>query len=127
MAIAVDMASKAGSLDPHKIVASLHASFNFAYKSNPAVPGPLDHPGYFNSFGGAWHLTKYMSEGGECQAICRAIVAILKHVGCPGKAESVVVYADESVGGGKIAIESLHVKKGAGAGLAGWRSSEGVT
>lgn len=118
IAKAIELASKASSLDPHTIVASLHATFPFAYKHNPAVHAPLDHPGYFNKFGGAWYSTKYTIEGGECQAICRAIIGILKHIGCPGKAVSVVVYAEEGTGGGTIAIEALHTTKGTGAGLA---------
>jgi hypothetical protein len=60
-----------------------------------------------------------MGAYGECQAIVRFVRDVIKQVGCPGQAETIVVWADPDVDGGRKALEGPW---GAGTGL---RNKEG--
>jgi len=121
---AVRNAAGAPTTDPHTIVDALFKKFpQYALISSPAVPhgdppGTPDykHATYFNDLGGAWVMADYISETGECQAIVRFVRALIKQMGCPGTAETVVVWEDPDIDGGNTPQEALHGSSG-GAGL----------
>lgn len=107
MMTAVDLASRAGALDPHAIVGWLMGQIpGYTLQRNPAVPAEYAHPTYFNSVGGAWPLADWLRHRAECQAICRFVSAVIKQVGCPGTAEVIVVWADPDIGDGNTAQEA---------------------
>jgi hypothetical protein len=107
MAAATRVIAGAGSNDPHRIVAHLMGLFRgYTLRPNPAVPSQFDHPTYFNSVGGAWPMADHLDKSGECQAIVRFVHAAIKQVGCPGKADLVVVWADPDVAGGTKGLEA---------------------
>ncbi|MFN7935041.1 MAG: hypothetical protein U0R19_17055 [Bryobacteraceae bacterium] len=109
MAKAVELVEEAASLQPHSIVRYLMRLFPFyTLKRDPVVPTELKHPSYFNPKGAAWNMADYLDLGGECQAIVRFVRGILLQVGCPGKAEAVVVWADPNVENGAKALEAPH-------------------
>jgi hypothetical protein len=88
----VELIARAGSNDPHAIVASLMGLVpGYVLIRNGAVPSQFNHPTYFNSSGGAWPIAEYLSYMAECQAICRFVHATIKQIGCPGVASIVVV------------------------------------
>jgi hypothetical protein len=89
------------TLDPHAIVSGLMARFP-AYSLHPSakVPRRFKHPTFFNDEGGAWAMTDYVEESGECQAIVRLIRGILRQLGVPGETQIMVTWADPDVGGG---------------------------
>ncbi|MBS1824893.1 MAG: hypothetical protein JST93_06205 [Acidobacteria bacterium] len=106
---AVTLVQEANSLRPHSIVNYLMKLFPFyELARNPVVPNEIKHPSFFNNKGGSWNMADYMDLGGECQAIVRFVRGILLQVGCPGKAEAVVVWADPNVESGTKALEAPH-------------------
>ena len=110
---AVELVSAANSTNPHRIVAHLMGMFEFyTLKRNPAVPKKYKHPTYFNTHGGAWPMADFIKQTGECQAIVRFVRGVIKQVGCPGKAETVIVWSDPNVSGGKKALENEWEKGG---------------
>lgn len=114
---AVELVAGARSTDPHKIVAHLMAKFEFyTLERDPAVPAKYKHPTYFNHAGGAWPMADFIPQTGECQAIVRFVRGVIKQVGCPGEAVTVVVWSDPNVDGGRKALES---EWGKGGGLSG--------
>jgi hypothetical protein len=101
---ATRLVERVGSNDPHTIVESLMRRFpGYTLKRNPNVPTAYKHPTYFNGVGGAWPIYEHISASAECQAIVRFVKGVIHQVGCPGKAEPVVVYANYNTGD---AIES---------------------
>src|SRR5205807_2197114 len=60
----------------------------------------------FNSAGGAWPMADHMSATGECQAIVRFVRNVIKQVGCPGKTDAVVVWADPDKHEGREVLEA---------------------
>lgn len=105
------------SLQPHAIVRALMARFPYySLRPNPKVPRKFHHPTYFNNQGGAWAMSDYPEESGECQAIVRLVRGILRQIGVPGEARTVLVWADPDVEGGKKAL-SAYWDEDPGAGL----------
>lgn len=93
------------SLRPHSIVRALMAKFPYySLKPSTKVPRQFHHPTYFNAEGGAWAMSDYVEETGECQAIVRLVRGILRQLGVPGEARTLIVWADPEIGGGKKAV-----------------------
>jgi len=104
MSTAVRLVSNTGWDDPHGIVDGLMGLVpGYTLTKNPSVPAHWGHPEYFNSGGGAWALAEYLDKRAECQAICRFVMAVLKHVGCPGEGKVVVVWSDPDIDDGRTA------------------------
>jgi hypothetical protein len=102
---AVEWIGALGTLDPHAIAAGLLARFpDYALRPSPKVPRRYHHPTYFNEEGGAWPMSDYVAESGECQAIVRLIRAMMRQLGVPGEVRTVLVWADPEVEGGKKAL-----------------------
>jgi hypothetical protein len=121
MNTAVRLVQRVGSNDPHTIVASLMSRFRgYTLQRDPSVPREYNHPTYFNGIGGAWPLSEHISAGAECQAIVRFVRGVIHQVGCPGKAEAVVVHANPFNGN---AIENAFGH--AGMSSHGWFSHNG--
>lgn len=98
VAKAVTLVREAESLHPHTIVGYLMDLFPFYTLEREAlVPNELKHPSFFNTKGGAWHMADYLDISGECQAIVRFVRGVLHQVGCPGEAETMVVWADPDI------------------------------
>lgn len=102
---------------PHSIVRALMGKFPY-YSLRPSkkVPRAYHHPTYFNDDGGAWAMSDYVEETGECQAIVRLVRAILRQLGVPGEARTLMVWADPEVQGGKKAV-TAYWDESPGAGL----------
>lgn len=49
-------------------------------------------------------MSDYVEESGECQAIVRLVRAILRQLGVPGEARTLLVWADPDVDGGRKAL-----------------------
>jgi hypothetical protein len=114
---AVELVGATNSVDPHTIVGKLMGLFKgYTLVPNPKVPKQFGHPRYFNNVGGAWPAADFIAERAECQAIVRFIRGVIKQVGCPGTAETIVVWADPDVNQGKTVLEAPHATSG---GLAG--------
>lgn len=95
------------TLDPHAIAAGLMKKFpGYELLPNPKVPKEYKHPTYFNREGGAWPMSEYVKESGECQAIVRLLRAIVWQLGIPGQAETIVVWADPNVENGVRALSA---------------------
>ena len=93
---AVDVIAGTAETDPHKIAEKLQKLFNhYTLTPDGAIPKEYKHPGYLNDKGGAWWLADYLKYAGECQAMVRYMLALMKQVGCPGTIEPVVVWAEE--------------------------------
>jgi hypothetical protein len=108
---------KMDTLEPHAIVRALMGKFPFyALHPSPKVPRRYHHPTYFNDAGGAWPMSDYVGESGECQAIVRLVRAVLRQLGVPGEARVVVVWGDPEVDGGTTAL-SADVEDDPSAGL----------
>jgi len=96
--------------DPHDLVWALNTSvLRYTLTPDPTVPPEFNHPKYFEQKpgpwqGGAWPVIKYREKLAECQAIVRCMRAIILQIGLPDRAEFVVVYAHEQVGGGATAL-----------------------
>lgn len=105
------------TLCPHTIVRALMGKFPF-YALHPSseVPRRYHHPTYFNQEGGAWPMSDYAGESGECQAIVRLVRGILRQLGVPGEARTVLVWGDPEVDGGRTAV-SAYWEDDPGAGL----------
>jgi hypothetical protein len=89
------------TLDPHRIVTGLMAKFaHYALYPSPKVPKEYRHPHYMNAHGGAWPMTEYLEQSGECQAIVRLFRGILWQLGIPGDSKVIVFWADPNVDGG---------------------------
>jgi hypothetical protein len=95
------------TVDPHAIVSALMARFPY-YSLHPStkVPRQFKHPSFFNEEGGAWVMTDYVGESGECQAIVRLVRGILRQLGVPGVTQVMVTWADPDVGGGATPIHA---------------------
>jgi hypothetical protein len=114
---AVSWVAPLDTLDPHAIVRALMSKFPFyILHPSPKVPREFRHPTYFNEIGGAWAMSDYVAESGECQAIVRLVRGILRQLGIPGETGIVVVWADPKVNGGKTAL-SADWEKNPAAGL----------
>jgi len=104
----VKLVADTGTREPHAIARALHKklAFKYALIRDKAISDPsVDHPRYFNvDRGGAWDLLNYIRSYGECQAEARAILAVMKQVGCPGRGRDVYVYADPSVDNGSTGL-----------------------
>ncbi len=99
---AVSWIAPLGTLDPHTIVGSLMAMFpSYTLQPSPRVPRQYRHPTYVNEEGGAWAMSDYPEETGECQAIVRLIRGMLRQTGIPGQTRVIVVWGDPRVGGGR--------------------------
>jgi len=95
MNAAVRLVERVRSNDPHTIVKSLMSRFRgYTLERNDQVPREYSHPTYFNDVGGAWPIAENIGATGECQAIVRFVRNVIHQVGCPGKAEAVVVFAN---------------------------------
>jgi hypothetical protein len=104
---AVEWVAPLNTLDPHEIAAGLMKKFpGYELLPSPKVPKQYKHPTYFNREGGAWAMSEYAEEGGECQAIVRLMRAIFWQLGIPGETESIAVWADPNVEGGERAISA---------------------
>jgi hypothetical protein len=104
---AVEWVRTIHTLEPHAIVRALMGKFPFyALHPSPKVPRRYHHPTYFNEAGGAWPMSDYVGESGECQAIVRLVRAVLRQLGVPGEARAVVVWGDPEVNGGKTALSA---------------------
>jgi hypothetical protein len=95
------------TLDPHAIVGALMGRFPY-YSLLPStkVPRQFKHPTFFNEEGGAWAMSDYVEESGECQAIVRLVRGILRQLGVPGVTQVMVTWADPDVGGGATPIHA---------------------
>jgi hypothetical protein len=114
---AVAWVAPLSTLEPHAIVGALMGKFPFyALHPSPRVPREYHHPTYFNDEGGAWPMSDYVAESGECQAIVRLVRAILRQLGVPGEARAVAVWGDPEVGGGRVAL-SAYMDEGHDVGL----------
>jgi hypothetical protein len=104
---AVSWVEPLGTLDPHEIVTGLLAKFPFyTLLPSPKVPRQYRHPTYFNGEGGAWAMSDFVEESGECQAIVRLIRGMLRQLGAPGQARVIAVWGDPNVGGGREALSA---------------------
>jgi hypothetical protein len=104
MELALRLVKEAGSQDPHEIMKSLNARFpSFEPVANPAL-AKYGHPAFNTGMYGAWGIAADIGASGECQAICRFILAVFKAAGCSGNVKRTWVYADPSIGGGKTAL-----------------------
>jgi hypothetical protein len=114
---AVSWVAPLRTLGPHAIVRALMRKFPFyALHPSPKVPRKYHHPTYFNDEGGAWPMSDYVDESGECQAIVRLVRGVLRQLGVPGEARVVVVWGDPEVDGGKKAL-SAYLDENPNAGL----------
>ena len=105
------------TLDPQRIVRALMGKFPYyALHPSPRVPRRYHHPTYFNDEGGAWPMSDYVAESGECQAIVRLVRGILRQLGVQGEARTVLVWGDPDVDGGRKAL-SAYWDEDPGAGL----------
>lgn len=96
MVKAVDVISGTAETDPHKIAEKLQKLFTiYTLTPDKAIPEKYSHPDYYNDVGGAWWMADYLKYAGECQAMVRYMLALMKQVGCPGTIEPVVVWAEE--------------------------------
>ncbi len=108
MVKAVDVIGKTSETDPHKIAEKLQALFtHYTLLADASVPKELGHPSYYNTKGNAWCMADYMQYAGECQAMVRYMLALMKQVGCPGTVEAVLVWADEDDKGNVSVKEGL--------------------
>jgi hypothetical protein len=95
------------TLQPHAIVRALMGKFPYySLRPSPKVPRQYRHPTYFNQEGGAWPMSDYVEESGECQAIVRLVRAILRQLGVQGEARTIMVWADPTVEGGRTAVSA---------------------
>ena len=79
---------------PIKIVQQLMSRFpTYSIRDQPDLDPALDHPAYRNYLGGAWPMLE-LNKGGECQAIVRVVMGILRQLGVPGQGRTLLVYAD---------------------------------
>ncbi|WP_394849796.1 hypothetical protein LZC95_20355 [Pendulispora brunnea] len=102
---AVELVAARGVNEVFQLVRGLMKLFDgYMLTPNPAL-AEFKHPNYLNNVGGVWPLADHIGEGAECQAICRFVRALLYQVGCPGKFEIVVVYADPGKENGTKALE----------------------
>lgn len=105
---AVSWVAALETLDPHTIVHGLMDKFPYyALHPSPKVPRRYHHPTYFNAEGGAWPMSDYVEESGECQAIVRLVRGVLRQLGVPGEARTVLVWGDPEVDGGRRAVSAL--------------------
>jgi len=103
---AVELVGATASVKPHEIVAKLMKLLPYyTLQPSPNVPAHYHHPNYFNDEGGAWGIADYITDYAECQAIVRFVRGVIKQVGCPGQAETIVIWADPDVQGGAKALE----------------------
>ena len=110
MNAAVRMVETVRSNEPHEIVENLMSRFKgYTLKRDPRVPSQYNHPTYFNGVGGAWPVAENIQASAECQAIVRFVRNVIHQVGCPGKAEAVVVHANPYNGN---AIENAYPHAG---------------
>ena len=113
------------TLRPHAIVGALMKKFPFyALRPSPRVPRRYHHPTYFNEEGGAWPMSDYVGESGECQAIVRLVRGVLRQLGVPGEAHALLVWGDPEVDGGRTAV-SAYADDDPGAGLDRTRLANG--
>jgi hypothetical protein len=92
---AVGLVEPMSSTNPQTIVHGLMKLLPFyVLKADPAVPSKFRHPTYFNTEGGAWPMTDFLSNFGECQAIVRFVTKIIKQIGAPGTGKMVYIFAD---------------------------------
>ena len=95
------------TLKPHLIVQQLMAKFPYyALRPSPKVPRQYHQPTYFNDLGGAWPMSDYVEESAECQAIVRLVRGVLRQVGIPGEARTLLVWSDPEIDGGKKAVSA---------------------
>ncbi len=114
---AVEWVARLDSLDPRIIVQALMRKFPYyALHPSPSVPRRYHHPTYYNDEGGAWPMSDYVKESGECQAIVRLVRGILRQLGVPAEARAVLVWSDPEVDGGRKAV-SAYFDEDPGAGL----------
>jgi hypothetical protein len=78
----------------------------YALHPSHKVPRQYHHPTYFNDAGGAWAMSDYVAESGECQAIVRLVRAVLRQLGVPGEARAIVVWGDPEVNRGRTALSA---------------------
>lgn len=105
MARAVSWVEPLNTLRPHSIVRALMGKFPYySLKPSTKVPRQYHHPTFFNDEGGAWAMSDYVEETGECQAIVRLVRGILRQLGVPGEARTLLVWADPEVDGGRRAV-----------------------
>jgi hypothetical protein len=114
-----------GTLDPHAIVSALMEKFPFySLHPSPKVPPQFKHPGYHNDEGGAWAMTDYVEESGECQAIVRLLRAILRQLGVPADVQIMVTWAEPELDG-TWTVHHANIEESPGAGLSIIRMIEG--
>ncbi|WP_437280274.1 hypothetical protein WME90_06865 [Sorangium sp. So ce375] len=99
---AVSWVSPLDTIDPHEIVSGIMGRFpTYTLLPSPRVPRKYHHPTFLNDEGGAWAMTDYVEESGECQAIVRLLRGMLRQLGIPGRTRMIVVWGDPNVGGGR--------------------------
>ncbi|WP_437962534.1 hypothetical protein WME76_45670 (plasmid) [Sorangium sp. So ce119] len=104
---AVSWIEPLNTLDPHEIVDGLLAKFPiYTLQPSPRVPRQYHHPTYLNSEGGAWAMSDYVQETGECQAIVRLVRGMLRQLGIPGRTRMIVVWGDPNVDGGRRTLSA---------------------
>lgn len=95
------------TLDPHRIVGDLMAKFpNYTLQPSPRVPRKYHHPTYYNEEGGAWAMSDFVEETGECQAIVRLVRGMTRQLGMPGETRVIVVWSEPDVGGGRTGLSA---------------------
>ncbi|WP_437735521.1 hypothetical protein [Sorangium sp. So ce1335] len=104
---AVSWIEPLNTLDPHEIVYGLLSRFPiYTLKPSPRVPRRYHHPTYLNDEGGAWAMSDYVEETGECQAIVRLVRGMLRQLGIPGRTRMIVVWGDPNVEGGRRTLSA---------------------
>ncbi|APR84523.1 Hypothetical protein A7982_09872 [Minicystis rosea] len=104
---AVSWVAPMRTLHPHSIVRGLMRKFPYySLKPSPKVPRQFHHPTFFNRLGGAWPMSDYVEEAGECQAIVRLVRGVLRQLGVPGEARALLVWAEPGVANGQQAVSA---------------------
>lgn len=107
MSRSVEWVEPTNTVKPHDVVAGVRTKFKgYRLDESTVVPSAYKHPSYLgNNVGGAWPMTDFVEESGECQAQVRLIRALLRQLGVPGEAKVYVVWAEPDVQKGKSALE----------------------
>jgi len=90
---AVEWAGEVDTMDSHRLVELLMGTFqSYSLAESKDVPAPYKHPHYLNLEGGAWPMAEFRKPG-ECQAIVRLVMGVIRQLGLPGQSDAVLVYA----------------------------------
>jgi hypothetical protein len=93
MEAAVELAAEADTDVGHVLLERIMETCKrYTLAPSATIPSQYKHPHYKNFEGGAWAILQFR-ESGECQAIVRMLLGVLRQVGMPGEAEVQLVYA----------------------------------